>query len=358
MSAPRRTFQSGLHSQTTLDVQFPERLTPEALAVIIGDLVKSLVFQRKQIPQQYDMVKRDAAVEKGDEAEDVVATESTNPRAAARAQRLLIRRRTLRKRYVARARDFLRSFDQSVDRLQAEIARDRDQAISCVSFIFGATPVTPKEVYHVYPPTNQGLAPATDDIYLSEKARKRAAIQLFRTMITNDSLFEQIGRPMNLTNMFVAVKRRPNIANGWLVPRPEFGNLNRGKVTEFRMRYVPRIGQSQVVTVQQTPMACTPIPMDMCTPGDPKRARNMTPVRLWGRKSVSEEEEEDQSKMVETPCVKRTLLYQRNAAESMDIDSDNKVDSAEEQDSEGQEWYVSVEPIKGFKDPQILLAKS
>jgi hypothetical protein len=70
------------------------------------------------------------------------------------------------------------------------------------------------------------------------------------------------------------------------------------------------------------------------------------------------EEEEDQSKMVETPCVKRTLLYQRNAAESMDIDSDNKVDSAEEEDSEGQEWYVSVKPIKGFKDPQILLAKS
>ena len=139
MPHPRRTFQGPADSQTSLDVQFADRLTAEDLATIIGDLVRSLAYQKKQIPLQYDAIKRDiaAAAARGraeaegeDDADETAAAE--NPREAARRRRAEARHRILGARYLKRATDFVDSFDHLVSSLESEIAGDaRGSILSC-----------------------------------------------------------------------------------------------------------------------------------------------------------------------------------------------------------------------------------
>ena len=388
MPHPRRTFQGSADSQTSLDVQFADRLAAEDLATIIGDLVRSLAYQKKQIPLQYDAIKRDIAAAaasgrgeaEGEDAGETAAAE--NPREVARRRRAEARHRILGARYLKRATDFMDSFDHLVSSLESEIAGDARGRIVCVSVMFGSTPVTPREVYHVYPPKNFYSNRLQDQHIASsqhqEKSRKKAALQLFRAMITDNRLFDRIGRHMNPTNMFIAVKRRAtgdasavSATPEWLQPRPEFSNLKRGSVTEFRLSYRPET----TATLLKTPRSAiqgslTPVPMDLCTPCEPKKSR-ITPVRLWASSHKVFKDDEDAvvrleddvspSGMEETPCVKRTPLYRRSCAAvtseakaeavtTMDGEEDN--DTNDEPES-GLEWFVSAQSVKGFKDPRI-----
>ena len=384
MPHPRRTFQGPADSQTSLDVQFADRLTAEDLATIIGDLVRSLAYQKKQIPLQYDAIKRDlaAAAARGraeaegeDDAGETAAAE--NPREAARRRRAEARHRILGARYLKRATDFMDSFDHLVSSLESEIAGDARGSIVCVSVMFGSTPVTPREVYHVYPPkdfySNRLQHQQMPSSQNQEKSRKRAALQLFRAMITDNRLFDRIGRHMNPTNMFIAVKKRASTLSAtqeWLQPRPEFSNLKRGSVTEFHLSY----RQETTATLLKTPRSTmqgslTPVPMDLCTPCEPKKSR-ITPVRLWasshkvfkeeGDAVVRLEDDASPSGMEETPCVKRTPLYRRSCAAVTSetpeavttMDGEENHDTNDEPES-GLEWFVSVQSVKGFKDPRI-----
>merc|ERR1719229_260497 len=150
-------------------------------------------------------------------------------------------------------------------------------------------------------------------------------------MITDNRLFDRIGRHMNPTNMFIAVKRRATTGDAvsatpeWLQPRPEFSNLKRGSVTEFRLSYRPETTATLLKTPRSTIQgSLTPVPMDLCTPCEPKKSR-ITPVRLWASSHkvfkedgndavVSLEDDASPSGMEETPCVKRTPLYRRGCA--------------------------------------------
>lgn len=399
----QKTFKSSsTHSQTSLDVQFADRLTAADLATIIGDLVRSLTCQRKQIPLQYDAIKRDVALAAArgcgdggeDEGEGAEEAAAENPREAARQRRAAVRLKTLGARYLKRATHYIDSFDYLVSNLESDISGDTRGDIACVSVMFGSTPVTPKEVYHVYPPrdfnnTRQRQQRSSPH---PEKSRKKAALQLFRAMITDSRLFDQMGRPMNPTNMFIAVKKKRGASDAsasvtpdeWLVAKPEFRNLKRGSVTEFRLSY--RQEQQEVkATLLRTPTpftssssstllegSLTPIPMDLCTPCEPKKPR-ITPVRLWAssssssslklfkeeRDSVKLDEERSPCGMDETPCVKRTPLYRRSCAtlDSEHLEAVVKMDSGESDmscESESDlEWFVSTQFVKGFKDPRL-----
>ena len=376
MPRSHKTFMSSTDSQTSLDVQFAERLTAEDLATIIGDLVRSLTCQRKQIPLQYDVIKRDVAaaatrVRGEGEEERVDEAPAENPREAAKRQRAAARNKTLGARYLKRATHFIDAFDYLVSNLESEISGDACGNIACVSVMFGSTPVTPKEVYHVYPPRD--IYNARSSLH-PEKSRKKAAIQLFRAIISDHRLFDRIGRPLNLTNMFIAVKKRAienaTVKQEWLTAKPEFSNLKRGSVTEFRLSYRQEVG----ATLLKTPKpalggeSLTPIPMDLCTPCEPKKPR-ITPVRLFasshklfkeeGDAAVKLDEDGSPSGMEETPCVKRTPLYRRSCAAiendaNMDdvIKMDCEDDVIEESESE-LEWFVSTQFVKGFKDPRL-----
>ena len=387
----QRIFKRSSDSQTSLDVQFADRLTAPDLAAIIGDLVRSLAYQRKQIPLLYDAVKRDvtsAAAAKPDNevGEDVVGGDEANPRQVAKRRREAMRHKTLGARYLKRAAQFVDAFDDLVTNLETEIAGDTGGNIACVSVMFGSTPVTPKEVYHVYPPNDYG--PPQRSSPNPEKSRKRAALQLFRAMITNNTLFDQIGRPMNPTNMFVAVKKRapavPKVAlttaDGWLVPKPEFSNLKRGSVTEFHLSY-RQLKEAKASPPPPTLVAeesLTPIPMDLCTPCEAKKPR-ITPVRVCAssKKLFKEEGREPAAAaakldewcsmpapddgMDETPCVKRTPLYRRSTSAASTIDPAEAViemDTGEnhhapKESQIDQEWFVSHQFVKGFKDPRL-----
>ena len=386
----QRTFKRSSESQTSLDVQFADRLTAAELATIIGDLVRSLAYQRKQIPLLYDAIKRDvtsaaAATPDNEVDEEAAGDDEANPRQVAKRRRDAMRHKTLGARYLKRASQFIEMFEDLVSNLETEIAGDTGGNIACVSVMFGSTPVTPKEVYHVYPPNDFGppqrLSPNP------EKSRKRAALQLFRAMITNNKLFDQIGRPMNPTNMFVAVKKRtPTVpmaaltnAAEWLVPKPEFSNLKRGSVTEFHLSYGQQQKQSPPTAVAEESL--TPIPMDLCTPCEAKKPR-ITPVRLCAlsKKLFKEEGREPAASaaaakldewcsmpddgMDETPCVKRTPLYRRSdsgaskieLAESMvemDTGENHKTTKSNNKSQIDEEWFVSHQFVKGFKDPRL-----
>ncbi len=362
MPTAKRSFCGRAEPQLSVDVPFSYRLSAPSVAAIITDLLKYLVFQRKQIPFQYEMVSRDVRDSSRDrhDVDEQPCEASDNPRAAARQRRERQRRRVLRERYLKRAEKFLLAFDALLRGLEEELAADIQGDISCVSFLFGATPVSPKEVFHVYPP-KRDPDDRDDAVVLADRARKQAAIPLFRAIVTNEKLFDRVGKPMASTNLYVALKRRSprEEPSDWLMVRPEFANLQRGKVTEFRLHHTanglktPIMKKSLVYTSAET---FTPIPMNLCTPGGELKRARLTPVKLCvssTKKSVEEEEWEriNGSEMVETPCVKRTPLYQRGGCSNRDAAATSI--NCEPLPVEGDEWFVSILPVKGFKDPQV-----
>jgi len=304
----------GTDKCTTIEIDVDlkdEGLSHEGVKRLVIQLVKHLLFQKKQIPHTVESIQKDVKsdTETGSAGSET-AKEMSSGGGPAMAQQLLRQKRMankqlrIRQKYLVRAKSFFERYQAFED----DILRHLDRNSTSLCCVFGASPAHPKEVYTIELP-----AVATWALASSEKANRRAMLTLFRAMATNEALFKMLdGNTFLSTNLFVGLKKPPPYqSNGdHLVKRPGFRSSSaRCRFAVIRLRQdgpapdnYPEWSpletplQPRRFTVLATPSSrCTPVPMDMCTPLVSQRhVKFQTPGVATAL-----------DLMMETPCVKR-----------------------------------------------------
>ena len=132
-----------------------------------GDFVNSILVRFFfQIPLQYDAIKRDVTNHQNKENGKENNISAGDQKVVTNA-----RKEQLRRRYLKKSTDFVQICEETFIAIDDEI-RQKATNIVAVHFLFGATPVTPKETYSLVLPTRLSTA-------VTEKT-VRPGLQLFR----------------------------------------------------------------------------------------------------------------------------------------------------------------------------------
>jgi len=182
-----------------VEVEYPGCLNKCNLGKILVDLVKNLLHQRNQIPLQFDAIARDVlvgkeggAVKENDDPKRPIETPS---RESVRLSKQAARAAKSRVAYLKSGSRVVEEVEQLVGLILREV--DNGEVVS-VSFLFGATPLSPREVYTIsIPDTVEHL-----------QTNSRLGVHMFRAMVTNDLLYSLTSTKIPVSNMFTIFCRR------------------------------------------------------------------------------------------------------------------------------------------------------
>lgn len=313
-----RKGSTGVNPDIHLDIDLDDPLSPSCFAHIVKELLKNLLHQRHQIPLPFERIKSDVrSLERRNPEVEIESEtlERLSIREKVKHRQSQVRQATLEKRFHRVASNFVANLETLLQNLTETIINEAGDQLKCVSIILGATPLSPKEIYHVPVPTflaGEAVTPPSDSgdsvppVIDSNRARKKANLRLFRAMVNHEQFFTQTGQPLALTNVFIALKRRSQwISPEWLTPKDEFVNVRRGHRVFFNFHNAPEtldLPQRKKLRFADDPAATpirsenaeyeegryTPMPMDLCTPAP---VNNLS----RGRRPSGPD-------MVETPC--------------------------------------------------------
>jgi len=180
-----------------VEIELPVVLSKLSLTKLVVDLMKNLLHQRNQIPLQYDCIDKDikavADMENVNPDGDVVTDKADNQphsRAAARNSRQAARAAKSRAQFLKSSAKLVREVEQMEDIIRTEI--ETEELVS-ISFLFGATPLSPREVYTIPIP----------DTAQHKSTYSRVGVHLFRAMVTHDKLHNLTSSRLPVSNMFV-----------------------------------------------------------------------------------------------------------------------------------------------------------
>ncbi|XP_040573059.1 uncharacterized protein [Lepeophtheirus salmonis] len=236
-----------------LDIHLAEDMSREGISDLIVELFRFLLQQRQQIPLSYSTLLQDISSHKNSE-EGVESDILTR-----KERRDGIRKMKEKSRFLKKASQFSSKMEILSKNLKSEII---EKDLETATIFFGATPVTPKEVYHIHLPplsSNSGSS-------LTSKVKR----QLFRSLVTHEELFTLLGRPLQKTNIYTAIKYKylqPSNGSAFR-PKPQFRKAaHRGYVVNYN--FILPLNQSTPGTNMKRKRHfshCTPVPMDICTP--------------------------------------------------------------------------------------------
>ena len=177
-----------------VDVKFEETLHKDQCLFIILELVKNLIYQRRQIPLTFDTLKREiqkyfavfANLAKGDGenlSEDMEI--EMKPRDRFRLKKSRIRKQKLKEKFVKKTEKFINEFDR-VERSIKNVFTSNFQ-VKEIALVFGMSPGAPKEVYLIQMPKR--CKKSKNQI---KEIRQRSMVQLFRTVVRNDLIILKI----------------------------------------------------------------------------------------------------------------------------------------------------------------------
>jgi len=343
-----RNRRKAWHCPVEVDVDLKEDgLSHDDVKRLVIQLVKHLLYQRKQVPCSIDSIKKDLEV--GMPPPSTHTDDPPTSRDPARAQEYLRRKRLAakqmrtREKYLTRAKTFV----DNCQVLEDDLVHHLDRHTEKLSCVFGASPAHPKEVYIIVFPPPVALRHVT-----SEKACRKAMLALFRSMTTNEKLFNMFGSTsVPSTNMFVAVNKPASHCTG-LVTRPGFKDPPQCRHVIIRIRQDPPPTDLFFATPVQPPRftpigsTCTPVPMDLCTP-----------LVIHNRQARFSSQTPGGDLMLETPCVKRKCSpitedeYPRQEKRSsVEMDQSDALTSSQTNSSD--EWYFLPKCLKGFSFPK------
>jgi len=338
-----------------LDVDLKdEALSHEGVKRLAIQLVKHLLFQKKQIPQTVESIQRDVRSNpeppgNSETANDINEGGPAKVQELLRQKRMVSKQMRIRQKYLARAKSFVERYQAFED----EIVRHMDRQVTGLCCVFGASPAHPKEVYTIELPDPTTWAPAP-----SEKANRRAMLTLFRSMANNEAVFKMLDTNTFLsTNLFVALRKpcsdqTTNSPDDDLILRPGFKHPPRCRqaVIKIRQESPDKFEWSSLETPVQPrrftslapSLSCTPVPMDICTPLVSQRHIKLPDLTPGVATALD--------MMAETPCVKRTKC---NAiAEEPGEESQERKMTTPVTDTSSLEWMFISNSLKGFTYPK------
>jgi len=176
-----------------VDVEFPEELSRTGLFKVVSDVLKTLLHQRHQIPLQYDAIVKQAS---SPSPNSLALTNSVGDELKI-GSRAAVRKNKDAARVAKKRSAFISSCVRIVDEIEAVLKVIQDELdskeLTSISFLFGATPLSPREIYTVKIPFSSS----------SCASNSRLGVHLFRSMVSNEKFQQLSSTKLPVSNLFI-----------------------------------------------------------------------------------------------------------------------------------------------------------
>ena len=153
-----------------VDLHFDDISADDQLILIVLELVKSLLYQRRQIPQTLDSLRSASMCQSMDH--EMECSSLTR-----KQERERVRRAKLKCKFEKKAAKCVAEFDVFEGAIKDTIG---DFDVDQVALILGLSPACPKEIYMINLPFYK---PGGQKIHRDSKIDKRKLIRIFRTVV-------------------------------------------------------------------------------------------------------------------------------------------------------------------------------
>jgi len=265
-----------------VDIKLKESVDRETFTKLLTDLAKHLLLLKSQIPLQFETIAREVELDDqktlaGALEESVDGYEPAQSREDVRRRKQKLREKRSKAHLLKCGRKLLSDFSAVASCLRTEL--ETGDLLS-VSFLFGATSHSAREVYTVQ-------VPATGRSERSEQSRP--GLQLYRAMLGHQELGRLTGSSLPVSNMFTVIARRSLPVFSTSLHLPGFTLPPPGRCARANFTFTfpdtetlrQRDGETEATeTVRQrlsfysgaeseqmTPVVCRqPVSMELCTP--------------------------------------------------------------------------------------------
>ncbi|XP_042212099.1 uncharacterized protein LOC121859381 [Homarus americanus] len=177
MEQPSKHARQRGKETINVDVKLETTLTNQSCAMIVEGFLKYILYQRNQIPVQFDTLEREVAKTEGTpshHSEVPTPQEHTADKVYSRKEE--IARRTLhskRQRWLTKVNNFLEVFNTVMQTLRTEL---NDGNVMAVNVILGSSIISGQEVFSIIFPRDCSSAPAECEV----SNGRQTAMQFFR----------------------------------------------------------------------------------------------------------------------------------------------------------------------------------
>jgi len=227
-----------------VEVEFPEVLSRTSLVKVLTDLVKNLLHQRNQIPMQYDIIKKDIKtagdiVNEKENARPARENLGVQSRESARVSRQTARAAKTRALFLKNSTRLVKEVEEVMNMIKEEV--ENNDLVS-LSLLFGATPISPREVFTIRIPQTTGRL-----------SNSRVGVYLFRAMLNNDKLHSLTSSRLPISNTYLLFCKTsaPLTSSLRLLPSYSLPPITRCPRVTFNIHSVDTV-EEMVVPVEAT----------------------------------------------------------------------------------------------------------
>ncbi|XP_071530035.1 uncharacterized protein [Panulirus ornatus] len=253
------TSKQGKRRKINIDVKLERNLTRSSCIKIIEDLLKYILYQRRQIPLQYDLLVREVAKE---EHLATSATEQEKNESQVYSRKEEIVRQNLerkRQRWLRKVKNFIENFKAVMQRLRTEF---EEGDVVAVNISLGCSILSSRELFNISLPHNYKTVRELESL-----DGRHNTMQFFRTLITNEDLLNLVNRPCGIQKVWVMLQKHspstfktfstlqnrtissiPDIITSGLVPRPGYAPNSCAQIIHINVHNPPQVGNSMDLT--------------------------------------------------------------------------------------------------------------
>ena len=339
-------------------MRLKEGIGRSAFSKLLEDLVKHLLLLKSQIPLQFEAIVKEVELDdRNTLAGHLEQTDDCGDGEAPPASKEEVSREEVKKRLQkARAqrsrahllkngRKLLSDFSFLSTSLTRELAAED---VVSVSFVFGATCHSAREVYTVEVPTYEEG---------ETSARARPGLQLYRAMLGHTQLEAVTDRRLPVSNMFTLICKRslPTASTSLHLPDYILPTSRRCGRVNLRLT-TPDLKTSEatrrLIGLTTPAVSREPVSMELCTPCLPS-SRSDSPDVTFLHQDNPLEEFSHQDMELCTPIQSQTRARRQETLSlaSLTLLSPQKKSKLDDEDREDEQlyWFLLETSIRGFK---------
>jgi len=228
-----------------VEVEFPEVLSKKSLVKVLTNLVKNLLHQRNQIPMQYDIINKDIkaadeVIYKKENARPASENIGVHSRESARTSRQTARAAKTRALFLKNSARLVKEVEEVMNMIKEEVENNH---LVSLSVLFGATPISPREVFTIRIPQTTGHLTSCS----------RVGVYLFRAMLNNDMLHSLTSSKLPVSNTYLLFCKTsaPPTSSLRLLPSYSLPPITRCPRVTFNIHSVDTV-EEMVVPIEAT----------------------------------------------------------------------------------------------------------
>ena len=356
-------FKNHRHDVVQVKVRLKEGISRSAFSKLLEDLVKHLLLLKSQIPLQFEAIVKEVELddrntlaghlEETDDCGDMEAPPASREEVKKRLQRARAQRS--RAHLLKNGRKLLSDFSFLSTSLTRELAAED---VVSVSFVFGATCHSAREVYTVEVPRYEEG---------ETSARARPGLQLYRAMVGHTQLEAVTDRRLPVSNMFTLICKRslPTASSSLHLPDYVLPTSRRCGRVNLRLT-TPDLktveATRRLIGLTTPAVSREPVSMELCTPCPPSSTSDSPDVASSHRDNPLEASSH-QDNPVEvishqdmelcTPIQSQTRARRQETLSlaSLTLLSPQKKSKLDDEDREDEQlyWFLLETSIRGFK---------